>query len=86
MSQQGPYCVSDDWGVHLACGLMLHFLDQGYNAYHVQYETVRKMRSFYSNYAYACLGGTGVTLVSSKGASTQVSNVASNSIWFQRFM
>ena len=57
MPQRGPYRKSDDWGVHLACSMVLRSLDPGRNASHIQYETVRKMRSFYSNYAHACPGG-----------------------------
>ena len=83
---QGPYRKSDDWGVHLACSMVLQSLDPGRNVSHIQYETVQKMRSLYSSYAHACPGGTGVNFVANKGTSARVSNAASNWIWFQNFM
>ena len=86
MPQRGPYHKSDDWGVHLACSMVLRSLDPGRNASHIQYETVRKMRSFYSNYAHVCPEGTGVNFMSLDGGSARVSNAASNGIWFQKFM
>ena len=44
------------------------------------------MRRFYSNYAHAYLGDTGLNFMSSKGESTRVSNAASDCGWFQKFM
>ena len=83
---RGPNRISDDWGVHVAYGMVLRSLDPGRNVSHIQFETVRKMRSFYSNYAHACQGGTRSIFMSSEGTGARVSNAASNSIWFQRFM
>ena len=70
----------------MACGMVLGSLDPRRNASHIQYETVQKMRSFYSNYAHECPGGTGVNFMSMEGASARVSNAASNCAWFQKFM
>ena len=44
------------------------------------------MKSFYSNYAHACPGGTGMTFMSTEGAGARVSNFASNYVWFQKFI
>ena len=40
MPPRGPYRKADDWGVHVACGMVLRSLDLGRNASHIQYETV----------------------------------------------
>ena len=66
--------------------MAMWLLDPGQNASHIQYEMVQKMRSFYSNYAHACPGGTGMNFVSSEGASARVSISASNCARFQKFM
>ena len=66
--------------------MVLWSLDPGQNASHIQYETVEKMRSFYSNYTHACPGGTGVNFVSSEGLNTRMSNAESNCIWFQEYI
>ena len=86
MTRRGPFRQADDWGVHVACGMVLRSLDPGRNAPHLQYDTVRKMRSFYSNYAHTCPGGTGANFMSTEGTSARVSNSVSNSDWFQKFM
>ena len=86
MIRRGPFHQADNWGVHVACGMVLRSLDPGRNGSHVQYDTVRKMRSFYSNYAHTCPGGTGANFMSTEGTSARVFNSVSNSDWFQKFM
>ena len=86
MTRRGPFRQADDWGVHVACAIVLQSLEPGGNAPHVQYDMVRKMRSFYSNYAHTCPGGTGANFMSTEGAGARVSNSVSNSDWFQKFM
>ena len=44
------------------------------------------MRRFCSNLAHASLHGTGHNFVSNKSMSAQVFHLATNYIWFQRFM
>ena len=40
--QQGPYQIANDWGVHVACGMVLRSLDPGQSATCIQYDTVQK--------------------------------------------
>ena len=84
--QRGPYRVADDWGVHVACAMVLRSLDVGRNSTHIQYDTVRKLRSFFSNLSHSSLNGTGYNFVSNEGTSARVSHSVTNGIWFQRFM
>jgi hypothetical protein len=60
-------------------------LGKGQNANTLQYETVRKVRSFFLNYAQACVGGMGAPFTSDDGSGGRVSNSPTNNLWFQRF-
>ena len=82
----GPHPTSDDWGIAVAVSMMMHSLDPGKNASRIQYETLRKMRSFFSNFTHFCALGTGPTFMSDDGNSARISYSATNSIWFKRFM
>ena len=84
--QQGPYRIADNWGVHVACAMILSLLDAGQNATHIQYDTVQKLRSFFSNLAHLFLNGKGYNFVSKEGISTRISHLATNCSWFQQFM
>ena len=83
---RGPHPKEDAWGVATACCMVQRSLDPGRNSKMIQYETVRKMRSFVSNLHHASLHGTGATFVSNEGTSSRISNAVTNSLWFQRFM
>ena len=48
--EQGPYQIMGDWGVHVACVMVLRSLDSGQITPIIQYDTVQKMRSFLSNF------------------------------------
>ena len=59
--RQGPHPTRDSWGVSVAVGLLVRSLDRGRNAQHVQFDTVRKIRSFAANYAHTTPSGFGPT-------------------------
>jgi hypothetical protein len=61
---RGPFPRKDIMGLGVAAGFLLRSLDKGQNANTLQYETVRKVRSFFSNYAHACVGGMGLSFTS----------------------
>ena len=46
---QGPYPMKDLWGVAVACAMVLRSCDEGRNAKYIQFDTVRRMRTFSSN-------------------------------------
>jgi hypothetical protein len=75
----------DIMGMGVAVGFLLWPLDKGQNANTIQYETVRKVRLFFSNYAHACVGGMGASFTSNDGPGGRVSNSPTNHLWFQRF-
>ena len=82
---KGPHLLSDTWGMSVACALLLRSKDRGRNAKHVQFETVRRTRSMYSNVSHTCEGGTGQSFMGGEGALV-ASNSATNKPWFKRFM
>ena len=82
---KGPHPKEDAWGMRVACGLLLRSKDKGRNAPHIQFETVRRTRSMFSNVCHTCERGTGLSLVGTEG-SMMVSNSATNKPWFKRFM
>ena len=82
---KGPHPQEDTWGMRVACGLLLRSKDKGRNARYVQFETVRRTRSMFSNVIHTCESGTGLALTGSEG-SMMVSNASTNKPWFKRFM
>jgi hypothetical protein len=84
---RGPYPEQDSFGVKVACMMLLRSLDRGVNAKTIQYETMRGVRSHYSNFTHTVPGGAGYATIgdNSRGA-TFFSNSPTNSYWFRRFM
>jgi hypothetical protein len=71
---QGPYPKRDEWGVGIACGMLLYLKATGKNTATIQYETLRKQRSFFSNFVHMCQGGVGSTFVKDDGTGASISN------------
>ena len=83
---RGPYPEADEFGMQLACGMLLRSLSAGKNAATIQFDTMRKLRSHVSNYTHASRDGTGATFVGEDSNANTLSNSATNSPWFRRFM
>jgi hypothetical protein len=83
---RGPYPKYDACGMQLACSMLLRSLDPGRTTASIQYETVRKQRSFYSNFVHTCHDGMGATFVKDDGSGASVSNSKTNQPWFKKFM
>ena len=81
---QGPYPIIDNWGVGVACGMVLRSCDEGKNSKYIQFHTVRKMRTFVSNYSHASRDGVGFAFMSSDGTGSRLSYSSTNSLWFKR--
>jgi hypothetical protein len=79
---RGPFPKKGHHGMGVAAGFLLRSLDKGQNARTLQYETVRKVRSFFSNYAHACVGGMGALFTSDDGSGGRLSNSPTNHLWF----
>ena len=86
MPNRGPYPQADVWGMNIVCGILIRSLDKGRNADTVQYETIRKLRSMYSNFVHTCADGLGASFVSDSGMSSSISNSSTSSLFFKRFM
>jgi hypothetical protein len=60
---QGPYPERDEWRMGIACDMLLRSKAPGKNTATIQNETLRKQRSFYSNFVHTCQGGVGSIFV-----------------------
>ena len=83
---KGPWDSGDTFGLRLALTLLLRSLDKGNYTKNVQFETVRKVRSAFSNYIHASYGGIESSFIADEGRVQAVTNAASNCLWFRRFM
>jgi hypothetical protein len=48
--KRGPFKMEDKWGMGPAAVLLMRSLEKGTNAQFVQYETIRKVRSYFSKF------------------------------------
>jgi hypothetical protein len=83
--QGQPYPMQDSWGMGIACMTLVRSLDPGKNAAHVQFSTIRKLRTHFANYYHTLYGGVGMNLAGDDGASRFVTNSPTNSFWYRRF-
>jgi hypothetical protein len=83
---RGPFPVEDDWGMGLAAVLLMRSLDKGKNSEFVQYETIRKVRSHFSNFIHTIPGGIGDMFITSDNVVNGISRSATNTPWFKRFV
>jgi hypothetical protein len=82
----GTFPVEDEWGMRVACAILIRSLDRGCNADTIQYETMRKLRSHLANFLHTCPGGIGSRFMGEEGVAGAVSNSPTNTEWFCRFM
>ncbi|KAL7569770.1 hypothetical protein ACA910_005713 [Epithemia clementina (nom. ined.)] len=61
-------------------------LDKGRNSKTIQWDTMRGIRSGYSNVINITPAGTGGAVLSDGRKSTRITDSPTNGIWFQRFM
>jgi hypothetical protein len=83
----GPFALKDEFGMHLAICLLERSLDGGRNERLVQFNTVRQLRSAYSNAYHASrehIGGVSTFALGSKKLLT--TNCPSYGMWYDRFM
>jgi hypothetical protein len=60
-------------GMGVAASFLLRSKAKGQNANTIQFQTVRKVMLFFSNYSHACVGGMGASFTSDDGSGGQVS-------------
>jgi hypothetical protein len=56
---RGPFPKRDIMGMGVAASFLMRSKAKGQNLNTIQYQTVREVRLFFSNYSHACVGGYG---------------------------
>jgi hypothetical protein len=83
---RGPFPVSDIFGMEIAAHHLIRSLDVGRNASTIQYETMRRLRSHFSNFYHTTPTGVGLSTAGADGSNMFFTNSPTNSYWFKRFM
>ena len=87
LPSRGPFEVKDSFGYKTACALVWKSLAPGRNSAHVQFSSIRKIRSAMSNYVHSTPNGVGWSTIGSGESGGQVfTNSPTNSLWFRRFL
>ncbi len=82
----GPFPTQDVFGVTAAVAMLAKSLEPGRYKNHTQFETMRKLRSAYSNLFHASASGSVSMMTIGRGsAKTFLSSCPSHSLWFERF-
>ncbi|KAL7575183.1 hypothetical protein ACA910_018672 [Epithemia clementina (nom. ined.)] len=82
----GPFPLADTLGLVPALMSLQQSLDRGRNSKTIQWDTMRGMRTTFSNFVHTTPAGTGGAILSDGKKSTRITNSSTNSLWFQRFM
>jgi hypothetical protein len=85
-TSRGPFPVEDTFGMEIAAHHLLRSLDGGRNAQHIQFQTMRQLRSHFSNFYHTTPYGVGMATAGADGSNMFFSNSPTNSYWFKRFM
>jgi hypothetical protein len=83
---RGPFPVEDDWGMGPVAVLSMRSLNKGKHSEFVQYVTISKVRSHFSNFIYTILGGIGDIFIMPDNVVNGILRSATNTPWFKRFM
>jgi len=87
LPSRGPFGVDDSFGYKVAIALVLKSLSPGRNSAHVQFSSIRKVRSAVSNYVHTTPSGVGWSTIGGGESGGQVfTNSPTNSYWFRRFL
>jgi hypothetical protein len=83
----GPFPLSDTFGMKAACVMLLKSLGIGKYAPTVQFATMRKMRSTFSNIFHASAGGYSSAMVMAKDTrKLMVTECPTYGVWFEHFV
>ena len=83
---RGPWPPEDIWGMKTAIVILQRSLSPGKNANFVQFETIRKTRSHFSNFIHTIPGGMGEMFIAAESNVSGMTRSPTNSVWFKRFM
>jgi hypothetical protein len=82
----GPFSVEDNMGYRIAVAMVLKSRDPGRYADYQQFETVRKLRSAFSNvYMASPVGVQSLRTVGGDKAKHYLNDCPTHSLWFERF-
>jgi hypothetical protein len=84
--KRGPFKMEDEWEIGPAAVLLMRSLEKGKNAEFVQYETIRKVRSHFSNFVHTVPGRIGDMFITSDNVVNGITHSSTNTPWFKRFM
>jgi len=84
---RGPFPVEDVFGLRTAIAMLVKSLEPGrYSRTHQHFETIRKLRAAYSNmYMSSKLGVDCLKTFGGDTAKLSLTNLPTNSAWFERF-
>ena len=82
----GPFPVEDSLGMGLAVCMLVRSLDKGRHQCTLQFESVRKMRSAFSNCWHASRFTLTTSVMARDTRKTYVTSCPSYSLWFERFI
>lgn len=81
----GPHPLEDTWGMGIAVAMLLRSLDPGENEDTIQWGTVRKLRSSFSNVWRASVKGPRESVLQLDTVKMYITSCPTNSYWFERF-
>ena len=84
--RRGPYPIEDVMGMIPAMISLQRSLDKGRNSKTIHWDTMRGVRSTFSNFIHTTVSGSRGAMLSDGRRSTQITEVVANSLWFKRFM
>ena len=84
--RRGPYPLEDTLGMIPAMVSLQRSLDKGKNSRTIQWDTMRGIRSAFSNFVHSTPSGSNGAVLSDGRKSTRVTDSVSNTLWFKRFM
>ena len=84
--RRGPYPIEDVMGMIPAMISLQRSLDKGRNSKTIQWDTMRGVRSTFSNFIHTTISGTRGAVLSDGRRSTRITESVANSLWFKRFM
>jgi hypothetical protein len=82
----GPYPVEDTFGMGAAIVILQIFLNPGKYDKHVQFGTIRKFRSTFSNAYHASLEGQNASVMAKDTRKLTVTKCPTYGTWFEKFM
>ena len=82
----GPYPLEDSLVMGLAVGMLIRSLDKGRYQSTLQFESVRKMRSAFSNMWHASKFTLTTNVMAKDTRKIYVTSCPSYSLWFERFI